>query len=146
MSHQLTAFCICVFCVRDYLHSLHEKYSSTLQTTSYNFSKRNMTPEVYAAVVSRLFWFFQIPSKACSWPLKTPSQQRRAQTNIARHWLKPKEVQYWWTQKYLQTRRLATLVTACSSGSSYFNRVKLQSGCMTRGHSFPDPDWMLRGS
>ena len=31
--------------------------------------------------------------------------------------------------------RLATLVTARSSGSSYLNRVELQNGCLTRGHS-----------
>ena len=30
---------------------------------------------------------------------------------------------------------LATLVTARSSGSSYLNRVELQNGCLTRGHS-----------
>ena len=28
-----------------------------------------------------------------------------------------------------------TLVTARSSGSSYLNRVELQNGCLTRGHS-----------
>ena len=45
------------------------------------------------------------------------------------------EVQYWWCLEHLQMERLATLVTARSSGSSHLNRVELQNGCMTRGHS-----------
>ena len=45
------------------------------------------------------------------------------------------EVQYWWALEHLQMGRLATLVTARSSGSSYLNRVELQNGCLTRGHS-----------
>lgn len=31
--------------------------------------------------------------------------------------------------------RLATLVTTRSSGSSFLNRVELQNGCLSRGHS-----------
>ena len=45
------------------------------------------------------------------------------------------EVQFWWTLRHLQLRKLATLVTTRSSGSSYLNRVELQNGCLSRGHS-----------
>ena len=31
--------------------------------------------------------------------------------------------------------RVATLVTTCSSGSSYLNRVELQNGCLSLGHA-----------
>ena len=30
---------------------------------------------------------------------------------------------------------MASLITARSSGSSFLNRVELQNGCLTRGHS-----------
>ena len=45
------------------------------------------------------------------------------------------EVHFFWTLEYLENARLVTLVTARSSGSSYLNRVELQNGCLTRGHS-----------
>ena len=45
------------------------------------------------------------------------------------------EVQYWWTLEHLQMERLATLVTARSSGGSYLNKVELQNGCLSRGHA-----------
>jgi len=46
-----------------------------------------------------------------------------------------KEVQFFWTLEHLKNTRLVTLITARSSGSSYLNRVELQNGCLTRGHS-----------
>lgn len=45
------------------------------------------------------------------------------------------EVQYWWTLRHIQAKKFATLVTSKSSGSSYLNRVELQNGCLSRGHS-----------
>ena len=45
------------------------------------------------------------------------------------------EVQYWWTLRYIVKRKVATLITTRSSGSSYLNCVELQSGCLSRGHS-----------
>ena len=44
-------------------------------------------------------------------------------------------VQYWWTEWYLHIEKVATLVTSRSSGSSYLNRVELQNGCLSLGHS-----------
>lgn len=45
------------------------------------------------------------------------------------------EVQFFWAMDHFKNSRLMTLVTARSSGSSYLNRVELQNGCLTRGHS-----------
>ena len=44
-------------------------------------------------------------------------------------------VQYWWTEWHVRQRKVATLVTAHSSGSSYLNRVELQNGCLSLGHA-----------
>ena len=44
-------------------------------------------------------------------------------------------VQYWWTDWHLAHNKIATLVTSRSSGSSYLNRVELQNGCLSIGHS-----------
>ena len=45
------------------------------------------------------------------------------------------EVQFFWTLDHLRNERIATLITARSSGSSFLNRVELQNGCLTRGHA-----------
>ena len=48
----------------------------------------------------------------------------------------------WWgsiswrgpTERHIQSRKAATLVTTRSSGSSYLNRVELQNGSLALGH------------
>ena len=45
------------------------------------------------------------------------------------------QVQYWWTEWHVRQGKLATLLTTRSSGSSYLNRVELQNGCLSLGHS-----------
>ena len=45
------------------------------------------------------------------------------------------EVQFYWTQRHILHGKIATLVTTRSSGSSYLNRIELQNGCLSRGHS-----------
>ena len=45
------------------------------------------------------------------------------------------EVQFWWTEWHVAHKKLVTLVTTRSSGSSYLNRVELQNGCLAHGHS-----------
>ena len=44
-------------------------------------------------------------------------------------------VQFYWTEWHNQHQKVATLVTTRSSGSSYLNRVELQNGCLSLGHS-----------
>ena len=45
------------------------------------------------------------------------------------------EVQYWWTEWLVYNKKIATLVTTRSSGSSYLNHVELQNGCLSCGHA-----------
>lgn len=45
------------------------------------------------------------------------------------------QVQYWWTEWHILQRKVVTLVTSWNSGSSYLNRVELQNGCLSLGHS-----------
>ena len=45
------------------------------------------------------------------------------------------EVQFLWTEWHWKKKKVATLVTTRCSGCSYMNRVKLQNGCLSRGHS-----------
>ena len=44
-------------------------------------------------------------------------------------------VQYYWTEWHITHGKVATLVTTRCSGSSYLNRVELQNGCLSLGHS-----------
>ena len=129
------------------------KTPSTLQTTSYNFSKTTTTGEVCVGVV-----------KAAKVHQKNPAQHIADLSMLeSKDDLKPvfinpltglpksvecvrvdgatdegpahDEVQFWWTQRHIQKGRLVTLVTTRSSGSSYLNRVELQNGCLSLGHS-----------
>lgn len=45
------------------------------------------------------------------------------------------EVQFYWTERHITQSKVATIVTTCSSGASYINRVELQNGCLALGHS-----------
>lgn len=44
-------------------------------------------------------------------------------------------IQYRWTEWHVTQKKIATIVTTRSSGSSYLNRVELQTGCLSLGHS-----------
>lgn len=45
------------------------------------------------------------------------------------------EVQFYWIERHLLKNKVATLVTTQNNGSSYLNRVELQNGCLSQGHS-----------
>ena len=45
------------------------------------------------------------------------------------------EIQFWWTQRHILKKRVATLITTQSRGSSFLNRVQLQDGCLRLGHA-----------
>ena len=55
-------------------------------------------------------------------------------------------VQFWWTKWHFTQKKVATLVTTRSSGSSYLNRVELQNGCLALGHSNTFIPSKMRGS
>ncbi len=130
------------------------KYPSTLQTTSCNFSATNTTPQVCVGIV-------KAPSSVHH---KNPCQHAadlcmlERQEELKYVFINPEtgdekavdcirvdgasdegpsheEVQYYWTERHLLRNKVATLITTRSSGSSYLNRVELQNGCLSRGHS-----------
>lgn len=45
------------------------------------------------------------------------------------------EVQFWWTGRHIEEKKVVTMVTSHSSGSSYLNRVELQNGCLAVAHA-----------
>ena len=45
------------------------------------------------------------------------------------------EVQFLWTQRHVTKQTKVTMVTTRCSGDSYLNRVELQNGCLSKGHS-----------
>ena len=128
------------------------RYRSVIQTTSYNFSGTSTTLECCAGVVKAQPLFPKSPAQhAADFEMLQHEEELKnvfLQPNGER---KPilcvrvdgasdegpshEEVQFFWTRDHLLNERLATLVTTRSSGSSFLNRVELQNGCLSRGHS-----------
>ena len=129
------------------------KYPSVLLTTSYNFSKTTTTGEACVGVgkssathqnnpaqhiadlcmlesLENLKPVFVNPLNGLPKSVECVRVDGATDEGPAHH-----EVQFWWTQRYIVNQRLATLVTTRSSGSSYLNRVELQNGCLSLGHS-----------
>lgn len=46
------------------------------------------------------------------------------------------EVQFWWTVRHIEQKKIATLITTRSSGSSFLNRVELQNGCLAHSNTY----------
>lgn len=129
------------------------KHPSVLQTTSYNFSKTSTTSEVCVGVVKAAPIHQKDPAQCIADLCILESKEELKPIFFNMHTGCPKaieciqidgasdegpvhvEVQYWWTQQHVRKERLATLVTTCSSGSSYLNHVELQNGCLSLGHS-----------
>ena len=130
------------------------KYTSTLQTTSYNFTGTQSTTEICAGVVKAPTTIH--PKNPCQHAADLAMLEQQEELQPAfRHpdTGAPKsidcirvdgasdegpshlEVQYYWTERHLLTNKVATLLTTRCSGSSYLNRVELQNGCLSLGHS-----------
>ena len=130
------------------------KYPSALQTTSYHFSRTETTGEICVGVVKAPSGIH--PKNPCQHSEDLQMLEQQDELMPAFYNLKtglPKsvdavrvdgasdegpshdEVQYYWTQRHLLKNKLATLVTTRSSGSSFLNRVELQNGCLSLGHS-----------
>lgn len=129
------------------------KYQSVLQTTCYNFTGSDTTPELCAGVVKAQPLFLKNPAQHAA-DLKL--LQEKDDLKLA--FLHPstgmsksidcirvdgagdegplhEEVQFFWSERHLKEKKLVTLVTTRSSGASYLNRVELQNGCLIRAHS-----------
>ena len=129
------------------------KYPSVLQTTSYNFSSTDTTIEDCVGVVNASGTYPKNPAQhACDLEmLDSKEELKHVFKNMEMESPKQiecirvdgatdegpghEEVQYWWTLRHIEKKKLATLVTTRSSGSSYLNRVELQNGCLSRSHS-----------
>lgn len=129
------------------------KYSAQLQVTSYNFSKTSTSDEVCIGIV-----------KASGLHEKSPSQhaadlQKVQKLDVSKHIFLSDgeeaakeiecvrvdggadegpvhhEVQFLWTERHVSRPTKITMVTTRCSGDSYLNRVELQNGCLSKGHS-----------
>ena len=128
------------------------RYRSVLQTTSYNFTGTATTLEYCAGVVKAQPLFPKSPAQHAA-----DFEMLQGEEELKNVFLQPngerkpilcvrvdgasdegpshEEVQFFWTRDHILNERLATLVTTRSSGSSFLNRVELQNGCLSRGHS-----------
>ena len=129
------------------------KYPSTLQTTSYNFTRTATTPEMCAGVVKAAGVFSKNPAQHVSdidmlegtaelaTAFINPVTEQQKQIECIRvdgagdEGPSHEEVQFFWTLRHVNKQNFATLVTTRCSGCSYLNRVELQNGCLALGHA-----------
>ena len=127
------------------------KYPSIIQTTSYNFTGTGTTPERCVGVVKAVPLHSKNPGQHAA--DLAMLQEIDELSGVFFHNSEPKpidcirvdgaadegpsheEVQFWWTARHIDQKKIATLITTRSSGSSYLNRVELQNGCLAHGHS-----------
>ena len=129
------------------------KHPSVLQTTSYNFTQTSTTPEVCVGVVKATPIHKKNPTQHFSdlLMLSTRVELEPVFKNLCTGLTKEIEcirvdgatdegpghelVQYWLTEWHFRQKKVVTLVTTRCSGSSFLNRVELQNGCLSLGHS-----------
>ncbi len=129
------------------------RYPSVLQVTSYNFSSTDTTPEKCVGLVKASGSYPKNTAQhACDLKMfNSKDELNHVFKNMASGEEKTidcvrvnsasdegpehEEVQYWWTMRHIDKKKIATLVTTRRSGSSYLNRVELQNGCISRAHS-----------
>lgn len=140
------------------------RHPSTLQTTSYNFTATATTKEICVGVVKAAKIYPKNPAQHSA-DLDMLSQLPELQpafmntlTNLPKHiecvrvdgatdeGPSHEEVRFWWAARHLQHRKMVTLLSSRSSGSSYLNRVELQNGCLALGHTNLFIPSTLRGS
>lgn len=127
------------------------KYPSIIQTTSYNFTGTTTTQERCIGVVKAGPLHHKNPAQHAADLELLQGKDELSSVLFTKSCPKPidcirvdgasdegpshVEVQFWWTFWHILHKKVATLVTTRSSGSSYLNRVELQNGCLARGHS-----------
>ena len=125
---------------------------SILQTTPYNISGTKTTKEMCAGIVTGSKVFPRNPAQHYA-DLKMLTEQPQFSPVFNSDCGCPKqiecvrvdgatyegpshdEVKYWWAVRHVESRRLVTLVSCRSSGSSFLNRAELQNGCLALGHT-----------
>ena len=127
------------------------KYSAQLQVTSYNFSKTSTSAEVCVGVKASGLHEKSLSQHAadigkvekleCTTSVFLNDELFFKEIECVRvdggadegpvhH-----EVQFLWTERHVVKPTKITLVTTRCSGDSYLNRVELQNGCLSKGHS-----------
>ena len=128
------------------------KYSAQLQVTSYNFSKTSTSAEVCVGIVKASGLHEKSPSQHAADMQKVEKLEVARPVFLSDELLSKEiecvrvdggadegpvhhEVQFLWTERHVLKPTKITLVTTRCSGDSYLNRVELQNGCLSKGHS-----------
>lgn len=123
------------------------KYASVLQTTSYMILPTNTTCQATAGIVKPHMVFPKNASQHTA-DLAMLENHEEFYDHIAQKKIDcirvdgasdenpgHDEVQFLWTERHLEQKKVCTLVSTRCSGSSYLNRVELQNGCLAISHS-----------
>lgn len=122
------------------------KYTSTLQTSSYMFLETESTPEICVGVVKAHNVHEKNPAQHAA-DLEKLGEFEETKSVLAREiecvrvdgasdeGPSHAEVQFMWTEKHINHGKICTLVTSRFAGGSYLNEVELQNGCLALGHS-----------
>ncbi len=128
------------------------KYSAQLQVTSYNFSKTMNSDEVCFGIVKASALHEKCPSQHAADLESLENIEEKKQVFFTDD-NSPKEiecikvdggmdegpvhheVQFLWTERHVTRSTKVTLVMTRCSRDSFLNRVELQNGCLSRGHS-----------
>lgn len=122
------------------------KYSSTLQVSSYMFLETETTPEICVGVVKAHHLHQKSPAQhmADLRMLEESSDFKDVfgkQVEFIRvdggadEGPSHAEVQFMWTERHLSKATECLLVTTRHSGGSYLNKVELLNGCLAKAHS-----------
>ena len=79
-------------------------------------------------LISQLLKTWQLPGQ---YFLRRPLKSTRMLSEGPSH----HKVQFLWTERHISKATRVMLVTTRCSEDSYLNRVELQNGCLSRGHS-----------
>ena len=122
------------------------KYTATLQTTSYMFLGTDTTPETCVGIVKAHNVHKKNPAQHAAdlEMLETFDEARNGLSGCIdcirvdgatdegpSHY----EVQFMWTERHINHGKICTIVSSRFAGGSYLNKVELQNGCLALGHS-----------
>lgn len=123
------------------------KQSTVLQVTSYNFPATEHIMETCVGVVKGSMVHEKSPSQHMSdlTMLEKKPELSHLFTHKDTEYARVDgasdegpahlEVQFLWTERHLDRKRLVTVVSSRCSGDSYLNRVELQNSHLSKGHS-----------
>lgn len=120
-------------------------YSSLLQTTSYLFMETDTTWKMCVAVVKPHFNFPNSPTQhyidleMLEEKLPVHFDQKPVDCirvdGAADEGPGHLEVQFLWTERHLEKRKICTVISSRHSGGSYLNEVELMNGCIAKAHA-----------